>query len=76
MFLVQLWGLSLTAGADLNGGASCFPFQFDREVVEVRNGGACIRDVDFSQGQMAPINNHDNSFKRDTDVSFEILVTE
>lgn len=65
----------MTAGADLNGRAGCFPFQFDREVVEVRNGRAGISDVDFSEGQIAPINNNNNSLKRDTNVSFETPVT-
>lgn len=65
----------MTAGADLNGKADCFPFQFDREVVEVRNWRAGISDVDLSEGQMAPIKNNNNSLKRDTNVSFETPVT-
>lgn len=68
--------LSLTAGADLNGRAGCFPFQFDREVVEVRNGKAGISRVDFSERQVAPIKNNNNSLKTDTNVSVETLVTE
>lgn len=68
--------LSLTAGADLNGRAGCFPFQFDREVVEVRNGKAGISGVDFSERQVAPIKNNNNSLKTDTNVSVETLVTE
>lgn len=66
--------LSLTAGADLNGRAGCFPFQFDREVVEVRSGKAGISGVDFSERQMAPIKNNNNSLKTDTSVCVEILV--
>lgn len=64
-----------TTTTDLNGRAGCFPFQFDREVVEVRNAGAGVKDVDFSKRQMAPIKNHSNFVKRDTNVSFKTLVT-
>lgn len=67
--------LSLTVGADLNGRAGCFPFQFDREVVEVRSRRAAISDVDFSEGQMAPIKNNNNSLRRYSNVSCETLVT-
>lgn len=65
----------MTAGADLNGRADCFPFQFDREVVEVSNGRAGISDVDFAEGQMAPIKTNNNSLKRVTNVSFETPLT-
>lgn len=65
----------MTARADLNGKGDCFPFQFDREVVEVRNRRAGISDVDFSEGQMAPIKNNNNSLKRDTNVFFETPLT-